>query len=415
MIYPSIDLLDGKAVQLVNGKTKELELNNPIELAEQFSVTSIIHLIDLNAAFSKGNNFNLIKQICSFANLRVGGGIRSVDYAKELIGCGASKIIIGTKANKEFLQELIKVIPKEKIIIAVDVNKGFVSVEGWTKKTSIKPTELIKELENYCSEFIITCIEKEGKMQGINWNLINEIRESTENKLTVAGGITSVQEINKLNSMKIDSVLGMSLYKNKLNLTELFINQLKFQNNLIPTIVQDFNSKNVLMLAYSNKDSLKKAINSRKGIYFSRSRNKIWVKGETSGNTQKLIKVKADCDKDTLLFSVKQKGVACHKGNYSCFGSKSIDVTFLNELMQVLKQRKNSNSNKSYTKKLFENPELLKSKIQEEALEVIEAINLEKKDLIWEISDLLYFLMVTMQAKEISIKEIMQELKRRRK
>ncbi len=415
MIYPSIDLLGGKAVQLVNGKTKKIELNNPLDLAKQFSITSTIHLIDLNAAFDNGNNLNLIKKICSFANVRVGGGIRSISYAKKLINFGANKIIIGSKANKKFLQELVKVIPKEKIIVAIDVSNGFVTIEGWRKKTFIKPIQLVKELEPFCSEFIITSVENEGKMQGLNWSLVNEIKNLTRNKLTVAGGISSKKEIIKLNSMKIDSVLGMSLYKNKLNLNELFINQLKFQNNLIPTIVQDVVSKNILMLAYSNKESIKKAINSRKGIYFSRSRNQIWVKGKTSGNTQELIKIKTDCDKDTLLFFVKQKGTACHTGKYSCFGSKPTDITFLNELTQILRQRKTASARNSYTKKLYQNQDLLKSKILEESLEVIEAISLEKKDLIWEISDLLYFLIVTMQVKNISLNEIAHELKKRRK
>ena len=408
--------MNGKAVQLIGGKTKVLEVNNPLELVNDFSRFGTLHIVDLDAAFGKGNNLELIKQILEFTDARVGGGIRSVEDAKRLIKCGAEKVIIGTKANKQFLTELIKEIPREKIAVAVDVRKGLVSVEGWQTDTNIEPLQLVRELEELCSEFILTCIDKEGKMQGLDWELINKLKKATGNTLSVAGGISTLKEIKKLEENGMNSVVGMALYAKKLKLEDVFISQLKFTNGLIPTITQDATSKDVLMLAYSNKDSLKKTFETGACWYWSRSRNKLWMKGESSRNTQKLITARYDCDKDSVLFLVRQKGNACHTGKYSCFGNKSSDVTFLVDLLRILKSRAQASPKESYTKKLLGNRELLLEKINEESSEVIDAVKEgNKKDIIWEISDLLYFIMVLMVSKKVVWKEIINELQGRRK
>lgn len=207
----------------------------------------------------------------------------------------------------------------------------------------------------------------------------------------------------------------MAIYKGKVKLEDLFIDQLVFKDGLIPTIVQDSVSKTVLMLAYSNKESLLRTFSSGNCWYWSRSRQKLWMKGETSGNVQELVRVKYDCDKDTLLFVVDQIGGACHLGGYSCFGEKEKGVAFFEELYQVLDGRRDATISESYTKKLLENPNLLLSKIEEEAGEVIEASSARKEDLIWEIADLMYFLMVLMVKRRICFQEVVNELVFRRK
>ena len=193
---------------------------------------------------------------------------------------------------------------------------------------------------------------------------------------------------------------------------EIDLNTLNFSkgNGLIPTIVKDRQGY-VLMLAYSSKESLAMALKTRKGVYFSRSRNKLWIKGETSGNTQDLIEVKTDCDKDALLFVVKQAGKdgACCLKRYSCFEEeKKFD---LQELYNKIKYKIESNDQNSYTKKLVADKELLKRKLIEEAAEVITAKN--KEELIWECSDLLYFLLVFMADGGISIEDVEKENLRR--
>ena len=407
MIIPSIDLMDGKAVQLRQGKEKVLERKNVLGLAKEFSKYGEIAVIDLDAAMGKGSNLELIKKICKIADCRVGGGIRTIEKANELLQAGAKKAIIGTKATPEFLKHL----PKDRVIAAVDTKEGYVVTKGWTNKTKEKPEELIKKLEPYCSGFLFTNVDKEGLMQGIDFGIVKKLRKLTKNSLTVAGGISSIEDIKKLEDLGADSQLGMALYTGKIKLNEAFISLLNFRKNkgLIPTIAQD-DKKQVLMLAFSNKDSLLRTFKTGKATYYSRSRKKIWEKGETSGNYQEILRVKYDCDKDTLLFIVKQKNVACHTGKYSCFDDKEFSFE---ELYEVISDRIINPKKGSYTSKIAADEKKIKEKIKEECMEIL---NYKDKDnLVWEISDILYFIFVLMAKSGIDIKDVENELWRRRK
>lgn len=218
MIIPAIDLINEKLVSLRQGEDKVIELDNPLDFARRFSGFPEIQVIDLDAAIGKGNNDKLVSEICKVARCRVGGGIRTIERAKELIAGGAEKIIIGTKANREFLSELIAEIGKDKIIVALDSRSGKVVVEGWKQKTDKRPIELAKELEDYCSEFLYTSIDKEGLMNGIDLETIKNLKNITKNKISYAGGVSTLEEINDLAKQGIDCVVGMAIYTGKLNL-----------------------------------------------------------------------------------------------------------------------------------------------------------------------------------------------------
>ncbi len=407
MIIPSIDLMNGKAVQLRQGKEKMLEREDVLELALEFRKYGEIAVIDLDAAFGKGDNLDLIKKICKIADCRVGGGIRSIEKANEILQAGAKKIIIGTKAKPQFLKQL----PKDRVIIALDTKDGYVVNKGWTEKTNKTPQQLIKKLEPYCSGFLFTNVNKEGLMQGIDFSIIKKLRSLIKNKLTVAGGISSIDEIKKLEKLRIDSQLGMALYTGKIKLPDAFISLLDFKKNngLVPTIVQDYKNQ-VLMLAFSNKESLLRTFKTGKATYYSRSRKRIWIKGEASGSYQGILRVKYDCDKDTLLFIVKQKNVACHEGEYSCFGEKEFNFE---ELYEVISDRLINPKRNSYTSQIGANENKIKEKIKEECLELLEYK--DKNNLIWEISDSIYFIFVLMAKNKVTIKDIQNELFRRRK
>lgn len=182
---------------------------------------------------------------------------------------------------------------------------------------------------------------------------------------------------------------------------------------LKPVIVQDASTKEVLMLAYANEVALKKSKETGYAWYFSRERNKLWKKGKTSGNVQKIVSIKEDCDRDTLLYIVEQKGNACHKGKYSCF-KKEKSFT-LETLEEIIKQRKNKKPLGSYTVKLLNNPELLLKKLNEETFETISAYKKNKKELVSEVADLFYFSLVLLGKKGIRVREIYQELNKRNK
>ena len=245
----------------------------------------------------------------------------------------------------------------------------------------------------------------------VHFSKIKRLRESAKNPLTVAGGITYLSEIKWLENLGINSQLGMSLYTGKIRLSDAFASILDFgkNNGLIPTIVQDGQGQ-ALMLAFSSRESLKKSLETGKATYYSRSRKKNWTKGETSGNYQEIVRVRYDCDRDALLFTVKQKNVACHYGRYSCFGDKEFAFQ---ELYDVIKDRIKSPRPKSYTSKIASSENKIKEKIREECMEILGYT--DKNNLIWEISDLFYFVFVLMAKNGIDISDIQNELWRRRK
>jgi len=197
------------------------------------------------------------------------------------------------------------------------------------------------------------------------------------------------------------------------------------EKGLIPVVTQDYKTKEVLMLAYMNEEALKKTLETGYVHYWSRSRGKIWKKGETSGNTQRVINIRYDCDEDALLIEVEQKGVACHTGNYSCFYRVMYSMKeempasskILDELYGVIEDRIKRLPNGSYTASLVKSGEdEVIRKIGEESVEVILAFkNKNNKELIAETADLLYHLLVTLAYKEVKLDEVWKELERRRK
>jgi phosphoribosyl-AMP cyclohydrolase / phosphoribosyl-ATP pyrophosphohydrolase len=200
------------------------------------------------------------------------------------------------------------------------------------------------------------------------------------------------------------------------------IEDIKFDDNgLVPTIVQDINTNKVLMLAYMNAESIRKTLQEKIACYYSRSRKELWKKGETSGNIQKLKGFYYDCDKDSILILVDQVGVACHTGNYSCFFNEIIgynnQVNVLTDLYKLIENRKNTPVEGSYTNYLFEKglDKILK-KVGEETSEVIiGAKNKDKEEMIYEISDLVYHLLVLMVNEGVSINDIKEEIEKRSK
>jgi phosphoribosyl-ATP pyrophosphohydrolase/phosphoribosyl-AMP cyclohydrolase len=200
------------------------------------------------------------------------------------------------------------------------------------------------------------------------------------------------------------------------------IEDIKFDNNgLVPAIVQDINTNKVLMLAYMNEESIRKTLEEKIACYYSRSRKELWKKGETSGNIQNLKGFYYDCDKDSILLLVDQVGVACHTGNYSCFFNQVIgcdnQVSVLTDLYELIENRKNTPVEGSYTNYLFEKglDKILK-KVGEEASEVIiGAKNKDKEEMVYEISDLVYHLLVLMVNEGVSVNDIKEELKNRTK
>ena len=227
MIFPCIDLLDGKVVQLVQGREKALEADSPLEMLRRFSAFPEIQVIDLNAAMGTGSNGELVRLVAAHACARVGGGVRSVDRAKALIGQGAHKVIVGTAAfsaegiREPFLSDLATAIGIERLVVALDSKEGRIVVKGWREATRFTAEEVLGRLEPYCSGFLCTYVDKEGMLQGTDLNWFRRLRAATSLEITAAGGITTIEEVRALLAMNVHAALGMAVYTGRLSLADL--------------------------------------------------------------------------------------------------------------------------------------------------------------------------------------------------
>jgi phosphoribosylformimino-5-aminoimidazole carboxamide ribotide isomerase len=219
MIIPCIDLMGGKVVQLVQGKDKALELPDPLAVLEKFPAYPEIQVIDLDAAMGREAQAEIVRELCARKPCRVGGGIRSVERAQQVADDGAKKIIVGSAAftpngiDHEFLRALTQQIPRDKLMIAVDCLGDRVAIRGWRETLPLTSTEVLGALEPYCSEFLCTYIDAEGKLQGTNLDWFRNLRAATRLPITAAGGITTDEEIRSLAALGMHAALGMAIYR----------------------------------------------------------------------------------------------------------------------------------------------------------------------------------------------------------
>jgi len=221
MIIPCIDLMGRKVVQLVQGNpnAKALELPDALEVLEKFRDFPEIQVIDLDAAMGREGQPDIVRDLCARKPCRVGGGIRSVERAQAAVAGGAHKVIVGSAAfdstgiNFEFLQELSRAVSRERLMIAVDCLGDRVAIHGWREVLPLTSGEALPQLAPYCSEFLCTCIDVEGKLQGTNLDWFLKLRAVTRLPITAAGGITTDEEIRALDYIGMNAALGMAIYR----------------------------------------------------------------------------------------------------------------------------------------------------------------------------------------------------------
>ena len=221
MIIPCIDLMGRKVVQLIQGREKALELPDPLAVLEKFAEFPEIQVIDLDAALGRGSagNADIVRELCQRKPCRVGGGIRSVERALEVVSDGAHKVIVGSSAftaqgvNHDFLRSLVAAVPREKLMIAVDCLGDHVAIDGWRTVLPLTSRDTLPQLEPYCSGFLCTYIDAEGKLQGTNIEWFRKLRGVTNLPITAAGGITTDNEIRALDALGMDAALGMAIYR----------------------------------------------------------------------------------------------------------------------------------------------------------------------------------------------------------
>jgi len=227
MIFPCIDLLDGKVVQLVQGREKALEADAPLEMLRRFAAFPEIQVIDLNAAMGTGSNDALVRLLAANARTRVGGGVRSADRARALVDQGAHKVIVGTAVfapdgiNAPFLEDLRAAIGKDRIVAALDSKEGRIVVKGWRESTTLRAEDVLAALEPYCAGFLCTYVDKEGMLEGTDLAWFRRLRAATPLEITAAGGISTLDEVRALLAMNVNAALGMAIYTGRLDLADL--------------------------------------------------------------------------------------------------------------------------------------------------------------------------------------------------
>ena len=325
IILPAIDIKDGACVRLYKGdfSTVHKVAENAVDTAKSFAEQGAkwLHMVDLDGAKDgERKNSKVILDVRKNTSLHieVGGGIRDMASIEYYLSQGIDRVILGSAAVKN--PELVKEAIKEygvKIAVGIDALNGMVSAEGWTDTSEISFTELAKRMEQIGVSYIIfTDISKDGMLSGPNLNQLDELKAAVSCRIIASGGVANLKDIINLTDLDVyGAICGKSMTTSNLD----FIDDYFQKSELIPAIIQEKDTGEVLMLAYMNRESMRKTFETGYTWFYSRSRQELWNKGATSGHLQRVISIKGDCDKDTLLVTVEQTGAACHTGSHSCF------------------------------------------------------------------------------------------------
>lgn len=422
-IVATIYLKDGKAVQ---GREDTGEGRDILKLAKMYNDTGIDKLfcVDLsNDDEEHEKNILAIREINRSVDVKIcgGGNIKRLEDVKKFLYAGCVEVVLnGAKPDTiKLLKEAAERFGKEKMLVSINtldfVFKNADVMSSYVHEILVMNKELVKGLEDLTDVPYILCqkeydldeIEKllsSDKIRGIYGDFIND----------------TTTDIMNLKAELSERNILMDNFAPKLKWSDLKTNS----DGLVPCIVQDYRTDEVLMLAYMNEESFNTTIKTGKMTYYSRSRRELWIKGEVSGHTQYVKSLTADCDFDTLLAKVSQVGgIACHTGAPNCFFNEIIKKEYvernplkvLEDVYKVILDRKANPKEGSYTNYLFDKglDKILK-KVGEEATEIVIASkNTNNEEVIYEISDFIYHLMVLMAEKDVTWEDIIRELAQR--
>jgi len=340
IILPAIDILGGKCVRLFRGnyETAEKVAEDPVKTVKYFEDcgAECIHMVDLDGA-KNGIPYNteIFLKIVKNINIPVelGGGIRNMETISYYIENGISRIILGSAVlqNKELVKEAVLKYG-EKIAVGIDANNRKVKTKGWFVESEVDFLELADEMVKIgIKNIIYTDISKDGTLSGVNLCHYEELKSKLPSDINIiaSGGVKDIEDIKYLDGLGIYGVIcGKAIYSGGIDLKEAVIyskiSKLFKKNKLIPAVIQDYKTNEVLMLAYMNEESLKLTLKTGQTWFYSRSRQELWHKGKTHGHFQNVKNIYYDCEDNSFLIKVEQIGVPCHTGKNNCFFNKLI-------------------------------------------------------------------------------------------
>ncbi|MDR1209644.1 MAG: bifunctional phosphoribosyl-AMP cyclohydrolase/phosphoribosyl-ATP diphosphatase HisIE [Clostridiales bacterium] len=460
-IYPAIDIRGGRCVRLKQGDFSRATefFDDPADAARAWIAAgaSYLHVVDLDGAKGgAGVNGGAVARIAALrAPVQTGGGVRTLSDIEDRLALGVSRVIIGTAAVRDpaFVSEAVRLFG-DKIAVGVDARDGFVATHGWLKTSGVRAVTFCQDMARRgVSAIIYTDISRDGMMSGMNAEATAEIIRACPGVGVVAsGGVSSMDDLAAAERIgAAGAIIGRALFDGAIDLAEavrvyeggilpepakfrpepakFWPESAKFRqeipeeirfgaDGLIPAVAADAETNEVLMLAYMNAESLALTLETGFAHYYSRSRRSLWKKGETSGHTQRVRAVRYDCDGDAILLAVEQTGAACHTGSRSCFfrsigGDAAPPTTAaLADLYRVVSDRRGNPSDGSYTSALFSGGiDRILKKVGEEAAEtIIAAKNRDKREVVYEVADLLYHLTVMLAEQGVTWGDIAGEL-----
>lgn len=315
MIIPGVNLMGGRASQLVEGQKLDGPTADPVDVVRRYALAGEVSVIDVDSAKREGSNTELLQSLLPLGRLRVGGGIRDRQTAVRWLDAGAEKIVVGTAATPELFRSL----PRSRLIAALDAHDGQVVVDGWRTHTGRTVVERMAELRAYVGGFLVNVVEKGGKMQGTRLELVQAMVDAAgDARLTVAGGITTAEEIGHLDRMGVDAQVGMALHTGRLDLADAISAPLSSDrlDGLWPSVVADPRGV-ALGLCWSSLESIRETIRTGSAVFYSRRRG-LWKKRAAG---MRVISIDPDCDRDTLRFVVvPNEDGFCHRQVWTCFG-----------------------------------------------------------------------------------------------
>lgn len=410
-----------------------LDLDNPVEAALYYNDSGADAIAYFDSKATKEGREPNIAQIREITRqvdipLLACGGVRTLEDVKRILYAGAHKVCMNSAAvaNKNLVREVAERFGSDRLIVAIDLSTHPTPVEWARELQALGAGELLLIHNNAVSNYneMVREIREIVSIPVIVSNYSTDYKELANMLQTTDAESISLYSLERMDIMDIKQGLAkehieVSTYKSSLDFDEFKLND----DGLIPVIVQHYKTKEVLMMAYMNKESYELTIKTGKMTYFSRSRNQLWVKGETSGHFQYVKALTIDCDKDTILAEVSQIGAACHTGSRTCFFTDLMrreyddrnPLTVFENIFNMIKDRKESQARGSYTDYLFEKglDKILK-KLGEECTDIIIAAKNDNDEIRYDISDFLYHLMVLMVEQGLCWEDITKELSERR-
>lgn len=421
---PCIYLYHGNCVRSLKDTT--IVHTNPEKLTAYFSENEADEIIVFDMSETDAEHdeaLDIIKDICAVSEVDVfgGGNIKRMEDVKKILYAGCKKAILdySKPSNVEITEEVSLKFGRDKILAAFDnvdvIAENKERVEQYISALVLLNTHIIRET------FQVTQLPVFVQISQLTLNKLFDIF-SYENICAVTGNIVNdnMKDLPVLKNLCEEKGIPVNTIKAAFSWEDFK----KDDNGLVPVVIQDYRTNEVLMVAYMNEEAYKRTLKTGKMCYYSRSRQEQWLKGETSGHYQYVKSLTADCDMDTILAKVSQIGAACHTGSYSCFFNEIMKKDYeesqnplkvFEDVFAVIQDRKIHPKEGSYTNYLFDKgiDKILK-KLGEEATEiVIAAKNPNPNEIKYEISDFLYHMMVLMAEKEITWEEITTELANR--